>query len=535
MSTTTTPDAPRYATLRDYVRVVRRHRVLIVLVTIACAAAAYAVTARQKPSYVARASVYFQDTTQELDLLGTAVYPTLSDPVRAQIDSQLVTSGPVVDLVRSQLGPGFTFTGLQGAVSPVVNSQTNVVVIQATSRQPATARAIANAFAEATKIVARKQARAQFAGVVQSVKAQFAPLLKGNSAASQTERVGYSDRVATLEVLASSADPVEIVQPAALPTAPTGPRTVRNTILGLLLGLTLGLLAAFIRDALDRRLRAPSEIGEQFGWPMLGNVRAAAFGAPVFMRTNGRSSASEGDREAFRILRQNIRFLNVDNPPRSVAITSALPEEGKSTVAAALACASAAAGARTLLVECDLRRPSLSARFNLERAPGLTDYLIGEATPTEILQLVDLPLPSWGASNGKALDPHGASADDHESGSRPRRLVCIAAGRAVPETAELLSSSRFRAFLDEVTTAYDQVVLDSGPLLSVADASVLLPEADAVLICVRSGRTTREHAAALRQAVERVPHRAIGLVVTGVKSSLDYDLGYYPYVYQTQA
>jgi polysaccharide biosynthesis transport protein len=534
MSTTARQDAPRYATLRDYVRVVRRYRVMIVLVTIACAAAAYAVTARQKPSYVASSSVYFQDTTQELNLLGTAVYPSLSDPVRAQIDSELVTSAPVVDLARGQLGPGFSFGGLQGAVSTVVNSQTDVVLIQASSRQPASAQAIANAFAQATKVVARKQARAQFAGVVQSVKAQFAPLLKGNSAASQAERVGYSDRIATLEVLANSADPVEIVQPAALPTTPTGPRTVRNTILGLLLGLTLGLLAAFIRDALDRRLRAPSEIGEQFGWPVLGNVRAAAFGDPVFMRTNGRGPGSEGDREAFRMLRQNIRFLDVDNPPRSVAITSALPEEGKSTVAAALACASAAAGARTLLVECDLRRPSLAGRFNLTKSPGLTDYLVGEATPTEIVQVVDLPLPPQVGQHAKALNGSASNGHD-EAEPTPRRLACITAGRLVPETAALLSSARFKKFLEEVSGAYDQVVLDSSPLLSVADTSVLLPEADAVLICVRSGQTTREQAAALKQAVDRVPHRSIGVVVTGVKPSLDYDPGYYTYAYEARA
>lgn len=519
-------DAPRYATLRDYVRVVRRYRLLIAVIMLACGAAAFALTAREKKTYAASASVFFQDTTQqELNLLGTAVAPTLSDLARAQLNQHLVTSGAVVTAATHKLAkpvPG-------SSVTTAISSQTNEVIIQATAPQAAGAAQVANAYAQATKSVAASQTRAQLSTVVNTVKSQYAPLIKG--APDAATRAIYTQRIATLEVLAKTADPVEIIQPATTPGAPTGPRTVRNTILGVLLGLTLALLAAFGRDALDRRLRGAGEISEQFDWPVLGHVRERVFGMPVFVSRNGKPVADERDREAFRMLRQNVRFLDVDEPPKTIAVTSALPEEGKSTVAAGLACASAMAGVRTLLIDCDLRRPSLAERFGLQKAPGVTDYLLGEATPAEVLQIVELP-PSP-AIKKSSTNGHGPDGE-HEK-SQPRRLACIAAGSIVPETAALLGSERFKHFLHEVSAAYDQVVLDSSPLLSVADTAVLLPEAAATLICVRAGKTTHEVTDALKSAIDRLPHRLMGVVVTGVKPGRDDDLGYYAYAYDSVA
>jgi Mrp family chromosome partitioning ATPase len=130
--------------------------------------------------------------------------------------------------------------------------------------------------------------------------------------------------------------------------------------------------------------------------------------------------------------------------------------------------------------------------------------------------------------------PPAASGRTAGTAPAPRRLVCVTAGSPVPETAELLGSARFKAFLREVTDAYEQVVLDSSPLLSVADTTVLLAETDAALICVRTGRTTREEAAALKQAVERLPHRHIGIVVTGVKPGVEDLVGYYSYAYESR-
>ncbi len=530
MSATVRQDAPRYATLRDYVRVVRRHRVMIVIIVLACVAASFAVTSREKADYAAGATIFFQDTTsQQLSLLGTAVGPTLDDTTRAELNQNLITSGPVVKLVKRQLRSPLSNAALAGTVGSAINGQNNQVDIQAVSPNAATAQATANAFAQATKTVGADQARAQLASLLQAVKARFRPLIA--HAPDPVTKATYVDRIATLEVLAKTADPVKIVQLASLPTTPTGPRTVRNTILGLVLGLTLALLAAFGRDALDRRLRGAGQIGDQLGWPILGYVRDSVFTAPVFFSPNGKSIAEERDREAFRMLRQNLRFLDVDNPPKSIAVTSALAEEGKSTVATALACACAASGAQTLLVDCDLRRPSVADRLGLSKGPGLADYLLGDATPADVVQVIELPVPGRVTSRNGKGPSHGESTDG-ETAVPIRRLACITAGARVPETAELLGSERFAAFLRDVTGAYDQVVLDSGPLLAVADTTVLMAETEAALICVRSQRTTQDQAAALKQAVERLPHRLIGVVVTGVKPGGDDELAYYSYAYE---
>jgi capsular exopolysaccharide synthesis family protein len=217
-------------------------------------------------------------------------------------------------------------------------------------------------------------------------------------------------------------------------------------------------------------------------------------------------------------MRQNLDFLDAERSLRSVAVTSALAQEGKSTVAALLAHANAAAGKRTLLLECDLRRPTLAARLGLKEAPGLCDYLGGSAAPQEILQTV-------------ATNPL-AELDEHNGGptAAPRhpaaRLVCITAGSS-PRPAELLASDRFRAFMAEVREAYDFVVLDTSPLVPVVDTRELLPLVDGVIVCVRAAQTTREAAAAAKEALGRTPSRPTGIVVTGITPRTDLYYHYY--------
>src|SRR5205085_5106169 len=130
-------------------------------------------------------------------------------------------------------------------------------------------------------------------------------------------------------------------------------------LLGLLLGLLLGIAAAFVRDATDRRLRRLPDIQTAFRLPVLGHVRAESMGR-IVQPTHGRRGGS--DLEAFRILRRNLEFLDHDQAPRLILVTSAAAEEGKTTVASSRALAIASAGRRVLLVDCDLRKPALAER-----------------------------------------------------------------------------------------------------------------------------------------------------------------------------
>jgi Mrp family chromosome partitioning ATPase len=245
---------------------------------------------------------------------------------------------------------------------------------------------------------------------------------------------------------------------------------------------------------------------------------------------NGYSPDLQAELEGFRIIRQNLQFLSSgDSPRRRTLVTSPLPAEGKSTVAASLAIASAASGRSTLLVEADLRRPALAKRLGINSAPGLTDYLVGQAEPREILQ-VCAPLAGTAAATG------GNGAGDTMPPPTPAKpLVCITAGTLSPQPAELLGSERLRAFLDQVSEAYESVVIDTSPLLPVADTLELLPHVDNVLLCVRSGQTTRDQARAARSVLEHFPDRPTGLVITGLRKRDEPEYSYYSYGYTSGA
>jgi capsular exopolysaccharide synthesis family protein len=516
-------DVPRYASLRDYLGVLRAQRILIVAIAVVFAGAALGYSLSQQSKYRTASSVYFQDETQNENLyLGTAVTPTQTPEQQASKAAATLGRANIAALVRQIMGRSYAPGA--ASVSPFVTSTTGFLVIQVDSHYPAYAAALANAYAQAQQTVARNDSRTTFGNVAVALSQQLSKV--GGQANNPALRTLYADRIARLNFLAQTSDPVVITQRAGVPTTPISPRPVRNALLGLLVGLTLGVLAAFFRDSLDRRLRRSDDIAEQLGWPVVGHVREQALGGVPLPR-NGDAAIDEQDLEAFHILRQNLQFLNVDEPPRSVAVTSGLPEEGKSTVALSLAVAATMAGKLTLLVECDLRRPALANRLGVNATPGLTDFLVREAEPVDLLQRV--PLGAMTSPNGNV--PAESETAQASSSHADPTLVCITAGRSAVHPAELLGSERFRAFVKQVTQAYEIVVFDTPPLLPVADTLEILPNVDAVLVCVRTPKTTREEARAVRETLERVPGRSIGIVVTGVRPGDEYDFGYYSYAY----
>jgi Mrp family chromosome partitioning ATPase len=416
-----------------------------------------------------------------------------------------------------------------------VGSQTNLVSLQAQADDPQLAADLANSFARQTKLVATRQTRAQIDEAVRTLDKQG----KGIPNFDLT----YTGQLAAqLQTARAIAEPVRIVENAEVPGSPSSPNPTRNTILGLLVGLTLGLVVAFIRDSLDRRLRGSDEVHEALGMPVVGKVSEAALGQVGF-GVNGAAPVMDPDLESFRILRTNLEYLRQDRPLKSLLVTSGLPEEGKSTVAASLACTAALAGRRTLLVECDVRRPSLADRLGINQTPGLTDYLMGAAEPREVLQTVDLEEPR-NLSNGSPKVP----GREPEMPAKPKlgsagpsvgtlatlgqsvgTLVCVTAGSKPSHPAELLGSQRFRDFLENVTEAYEIVVIDSSPLLSVVDALQIATEVDGVIVCARVSQTTRDEARAVRAALDRLPERPMGAVMTGLKRGNEEQYGYYSY------
>ena len=228
--------------------------------------------------------------------------------------------------------------------------------------------------------------------------------------------------------------------------------------------------------------------------------------------------------ETFRILRTNLDYIDQGRPVKTVLVTSPLPEEGKTTVSIGLALASALGGRRTLLVEADLHRPVHAERLGLAKSPGLTDYLVGRAEPQDVVQLKDFVDPAAAVGDGVATN--GAAPE-----ARRLRLSCITAGTDSGNVGELFGSERFASFLEEVSEVYDLVVIDTAPLLAVAETSQLVPLADALLVCLRMGRTTTDQAQVGSEALERLPERPTGLVATGVTERAAGAYSYYSYAY----
>ena len=509
-------DAARYTSLMDYLRVLRRHRLLIIGVTLACGIIAFGFSKTRPTTYEAEAQMSFGDPFANLTLLnGGSGIPQESASVRAANAAVLVTS-PRVERRADKLfrkGPP-----AHCSIDASVLVETNNVAVDGTCRTADDAARFTNTYVKAAQQVGNAQARAEIQRVAKALAHQIKDAKQSPVAGITGPTVSaLEQQLSRVQTVKESAAPVDVVQAATPPTGVTSPKPIRDTLIGLAVGLVLGLLAAFGRDALDRRLRSSQEVHDELGLPVLGRVSHTALGHPGLAR-NGISPMTDADFEAFRVLRMNLGYLAKGTSVRSVLVTSGLPEEGKSTVSAALASAAVLAGQRTLLVECDLRRPCFAHRFGIQPQPGLTDYLREDANPQDILQTVELAQP---------VRVNGAEAAQPDASAGT--LVCIAAGSSVSNPAELLINERFTDFLEKVSKAYDLVVLDTSPLLAVVDAMEILPKVDAAVVCVRVQQTTREQARAARVALSSLPERPMGAVLTGMRRGDPDAYDYYGY------
>ena len=301
---------------------------------------------------------------------------------------------------------------------------------------------------------------------------------------------------------------VRPVETAALPTSPVSPNPPRNLALGAAVGLLLGFGYARIRHSGDRRLRTKEGVEELFSVNVVGQIpsapgldRDARQRAELTVGHRGPTIEQASASEAFRKLRTNLMYMNVDNPPRVVVITSPLPGDGKSTVAANLAAAVATSGEDVVLVDGDLRRPTVATSFGLVEGAGLSDVLAGRI----------------------ALDDALQQAAEHPN------LAVLAAGSIPPNPSELLGSKSMKQLLQKLA-AGALVIVDAPPLLPVTDAAVLTARADGAFVVISAGRTLDEQ---LRQALDHldaVDATTLGVVLNKV-SKRDQGAygGYYGY------
>ena len=514
----------RQGTLRDYLRVLRSGRTAIIAVTLLCAGIAAGMSLSQETKYIAAARVTFQEENRSNAEAGLAALSTQTAAQLAAEGASTMLSNDTLKRAKRRLRSGLTIAQLRAMLATSVDASSTLVTVQATATDPTFAAALANEVARGAVTIQKNTERERYVRTAQRVEKQYEDLRASGKSDTRSDvaLATLLDRIATLRTLSVNATPARVAETASIPDAPASPKPLRSTVFGGLIGLMLGLGLAFARDSLDRRLRDSDEIQETLDLPVVGMVRVEALGNAAYV-PNGRGPMTDQDIESFRILRTNLEFLDVDRPIKSILVTSPLPEEGKSTVAASLAAANAAAGKRTLLVECDLRRPSLPERLSIKRSPGLSDYLAGQASAGQILQVVTL------SEGGPAFNGNGAESPRGDAAAG--KLVVIAAGSQSVRPAELLGSRRFRDFLEQVVAAYDIVVIDTPPLLSVSDTLEIVPLVDSILLCIRADQTTRDEARAVKDALAQLPKRTTGIVVTGLKPGREQDYGYYSHEY----
>jgi capsular exopolysaccharide synthesis family protein len=296
---------------------------------------------------------------------------------------------------------------------------------------------------------------------------------------------------------------IRVVEKAEVPQAPISPRRGRNLQIALLAGLVLGVGLCLLFEHFDSTLKTPEDVKEHLGQPFLGMVPDvgpegtgdASRRGPVFVKEPQSKVA-----EAYRVLRTNLLFSSADTTGRALLVSSAHPGEGKTTTAANLGAALAHNGARVLVVDADLRRPTLHQHFGIPSTPGLSDVIVGKCEIADAIQ----------SSGFKGL----------------RVLTC---GYIPPDPAELLGSARMKEVVRSLRGLYDWVLIDTPPLLAMADSPVLCAQADGVVLVVGAEISGRP---AILRAIEQI--KGVGGRVTGVvlnKVDLERNSFYYGQYY----
>lgn len=442
--------------LRDYLNILRRRWILVLATTTICVLAAIGLTAAATPMYASDARL-FVSTSQSSSTSDLAQGGQFSVQ-RVQSYADLIKSRDLAAQVLDDTNVRLTADELIGRVSASVVPETVNLELRVVDPNPKQARLLAQAYAE-----------------------------------------GMTDLVRQLETPSGeSTSPIKvtIVDAASEPGGAVSPNSVRNVGVGLILGLLLGIGIAVLRDVLDTTVKEQADLEHATSAPLLGTI---AFDQGAKSRPLITELASHAPRvEAFRVLRTNMQFIDVDAAEKVFVITSALPGEGKTTTAANLALTLAQAGQRTLLIECDLRRPKATAALGLDNAVGVTTVLVGKV------------------SVGDAIQKHEGS-DLHVLGS----------GAVPPNPAELLQSKAMADLLEEVRRQYDVVVIDAPPLLPVTDAALLAAQADGAVLIARYGKTTKDQLAGAVERLAQVDAKPVGVVLNMVPAkSRGYGYGY---------
>jgi polysaccharide biosynthesis transport protein len=510
------PEETTTLELRDYLRVIRRRKWIIVFSVVLCVAASFAMSALQTDVYAATTTLLLEKSLVEQTFVPSDSGNAPGTVERERSNQVQVMNSPEVRAtVQEKLGRA------PSSVDFVTVGGSDVIAITSESEKPKLAARTANAYAETylevrrdTTVKALQDTSAQILSQIQAADAQLGAIdadLAVNPAAPtvngrivdprmiqrqqvQADRDALADRYGDFLVgvaVAQGQSGARVLAPASTPAEPRNQSPISNILAGLAIGLVLGIALAFLREYLDDRIKTKDDLEAASGQTVIGLIpqlpdwknREATQLVAV---TQPRSPAAE----AYRTVRTSVEFLGLDQPIGSLQVTSSMAGEGKTTTLANLAVTFARVGQRVIVLCCDLRRPRVHEFFGLTNRVGFTSLLLGDAPASEAIQPVRGELP----------------------------IGIVASGPLAPNPAELLASKRAVSVIEELDSQCDLLLIDSPPVLPVTDAQVISGLVDGVILVGTSGSSTKRDVRRAVELLHQVDAPLIGAILNGVQS-----------------
>ncbi len=457
---------------------------LLILLPAVGGVAAYFYSQSMDPIYEAKATILVQ-------FRGSSLAAGFSDFRRseelASTYRRLATAKPFFEAARQNGGDALSGVSLESAISASTQSNPPVLEIKAKHNNPDVAAITAQIVSEEFIDYAIEQRLSEFARLRSAAAAQ-----------------GISSSEDLIAAQLVAVDSLSLLEPVQTPGSPVLPRTRLNIALGAVLGLTLAAAAALLLDNMRDTVRFPDQLSRRFGVNGLGSIfrwsPQDTSGNPLVLLTAPTSNYAE----AFRQIRANLQFATANRPNKILMVASLGPEEGKSTVISNLAVAIAHTGKRVITIDGDLRRPTVHKLFSaVNREPGLSNYLADlNAELSSVIQHTEVD-----------------------------GVDVISGGPSPPNPAELLDSPKMALLLQELSQQYDAVLLDSPPVLLVADGSIMASQVDGVVVVVDGFSTRSSSLKAALETLRKTHVEILGVVTNKLKSSR-FGYGYmYPYHY----
>ncbi len=487
--------------VKHVARIFRRRKLPFILALLLVPTPAIFFSLREPAAYSATADVILSRVNLAATLTGTSDPNVLLQPGQIALTEANVARVPLI-AKRTIAATGLKDETPQqflkdSSVTPV--RSTDLLQFSFVAHDPEQAQRVATQYAIQYKRFRHELDTAGIRTADSQLTERLKHVNKKNDKQLYTALLTRSLQLQTLGALAASNS--YVVRGADHATK-VRPRPVLSGILGLLGGIVVGCALVFLAEAIDSRVRSSDEIGEILRIPLLARL------APPSRRLQKqrelvmlREPSSNGA-ESFRLLGTNFEFVSIDRQPRTVMVTSAFPEEGKSTTIANLAVALARGGKRIVLIDLDLRRPTISRFFGLSNAAGLTNAalngdLLGALHP------IDLP----------------SSVGDRMTDVRDRvaagSLHVVPSGPLPPDPGDFVKSATLARILDELQEEADLVLIDAPPLLNVSDSVSLLSQVDAVILLARLRLVTRQALNEVRHILTISNAHAFGFVATG--------------------